>query len=92
MSELFCKPLSLTYIASRTQRKRIHELPLIEKAERKRHCLDKTVLKKEALNSFILILFPYTLPDSLDFLIQYLKGHLNSELVDVRLLARNIDN
>ena len=53
MSELFCKPPSLTYIAFRTQRKRIHELPLIEKAERKIHFLVETVLKKEALNSFI---------------------------------------
>ena len=43
MSERFCKPLSLTYIASRTQQKRIDELPFIEKAERKRHLLDKTV-------------------------------------------------
>ena len=30
----FCKPIYLTYIASRTQRKRIDEFPLIEKAVR----------------------------------------------------------
>ena len=68
MSERFCKPLSLTYIASRTQQKRIDELPFIEKAKRKRH-IRLSFKRKKALNSFISISFPYTSPNSLDFFI-----------------------
>ena len=58
MSELFCKPLSLTYIASRTQRKRIDELPLIEKAERRRHLFRQECLKKRNLKQFYFNLVP----------------------------------
>ena len=76
----FCKPSYLTYIAFHTQRKRIEEFPSNEKAVRKRHLFRQDRLKKEAFSSLICISISYTLPNSLDFLIQYLEGHLNSEL------------
>ena len=57
----FCKPIYLTYLASRTQRKRIDEFPLIEKVVRKKHLFRQDRLKKEASSSFICISISYTL-------------------------------